>query len=76
MNWRPEGWNNPHSGKTPDLVFPQCCIMLEEGAFEDGADNMLETLRNMGTPTGRKYTAYAGERKGYLVLIPDDKEEE
>ena len=49
MNWRPEGWKNPHSGKAPELVFPQCCIMLEEGAFEAGADAMLEALERQCT---------------------------
>lgn len=48
MSWRPKDWKNPHSGKTPELVFPQCCVMLEEDAFEAGADAILKSLKKSG----------------------------
>lgn len=83
--WRPNGWENPHRRDTSERwsglsserpPFPAVAEVTydiaEYNAFEAGADAMLEALKNMGTPTGLKYTAYANERKGYLVLIPDE----
>ena len=59
MSWRPEGWKNPYlEAKVIDrerLIFrlPDDGIFIEghgreiwTNAFEEGADAMLEALRN------------------------------
>ena len=43
MIWRPEGWLNPHQGEV-ELLFPRCCIGLENAAYEAGADAMAKHL--------------------------------
>jgi len=69
MAWKPEGWKNPYQ-----TIFPQPSHEYEQGIFEAGADAMFEAIKREGTPTGLPYTAYANERKGWLVFIPDDKD--
>jgi len=83
-NWRPEGWysmvESPymHNGVQMAKENPGRALELElqHEAFrigqEAGANAMLEALRRTGTPMGLPYTAYANERKGTLVFIPDD----
>jgi hypothetical protein len=71
--WRPENWVTP-TPKTHRMGAPTFSIITEGEcvAFEAGADEMLEALRRIGTPTGLPYTAYANECKGTLVFIPDE----
>ena len=66
MSWRPEEWK--------DLLSPHKDWGGESynSGMEAGADAILEALKNEGTPMGMKNTAYANERKGYLVFIPDE----
>lgn len=73
MNWRPEGWQTLKAKNYPLHCFtPDDCVGM---AFEAGADAILEALKQTGTPTGLKYTAYANDRKGWLVFIPDKEAE-
>ena len=64
--WRPEGWDNTHSG---DIYC--------HDAYESGADAMLEALKAKGLTSGR-YELGAGEMtcltRGALVFIPDEAE--
>jgi len=66
--WRPEGWENPHSNLGPgfDLAYT---------AFEAGAEAMLEALKKKGAlMTPEQMKLIAPDRQypyGYLVFIPD-----
>jgi len=79
MSWRPENWKDSEievetmMGKRMQRVYSMDSEYIE--AFEAGADAILKVLRQIGTPTGLPYTAYANERKGTLVLIPDEPKE-
>jgi hypothetical protein len=64
--WRPEGWNNPHS------------VALQFDAFEAGADAILKALKEKGawmTPEQMKLLAPDCKYPfGYIVFIPEEKQ--
>jgi len=58
-NWRPEGWENPHTGFYPTSE-----------TFEEGADAMLEAISEKIEKYGRikSYWVKAGSKKGKKEL--------
>jgi len=68
MNWRPEGWENPHTGFYPTSE-----------TFEEGADAMLEALKTLGQHYDDIEAPYRTigvlkeiKEPGTLVFIPDN----
>ncbi len=42
MEWRPEGWENPHLGLESETFIEQAANTLLAGAYEAGADDILQ----------------------------------
>jgi len=66
MNWRPEGWENPHE-EYHDICDVPTVQDAEYEAFESGADEMLEGLFQMAreSPTGT-FTIDVREQNIYM----------
>ncbi len=64
--YRPEGWKNPYSKTTCMECYD------ESGAFEAGADAMLEGLKSDGTHFPKGFSTAHLMKKGYLVFIPEE----
>jgi hypothetical protein len=80
--YRPEGWKNPHEEDTKEhrerrCMRPEICGCDLHDAYEQGADTMLEGLRN--SRQAYRPNSIGLRRKidrplkGYWVFIPDDK---
>jgi DNA-binding transcriptional LysR family regulator len=75
MRYRPEGWENNF---TPDKIkdihwYPVVPCDHCWAAFENGADALLEKLRQRGHHC-ENYLVDGKRLKGTLVFIPDDKQ--
>jgi hypothetical protein len=84
--WRPKGWENPFFKMAVDFqnnpaLFNQKSIdeaMTTGGTFEDGADALLEALRELGLQQGRgdfqdmPYRPPIFGGNGIKVFIPDN----
>jgi hypothetical protein len=75
--WRPENWKNNYAEfkkeieASPDKYLPWDTLKFDPiASFEDGANAMLEALRETGITTLRSL-----EGLGKEVYIPDDEPE-
>jgi len=73
VSWRPNDWTNPHKGEI-ELVFPCCCIGLENAAYEAGADAMAKHLVIWIEQQGAKevgFDSWVEMVKADAATIPD-----
>lgn len=73
MNYRPEGWKNPHADTTLNYAYN-----MQGLAFEAGADAMLEGLKKEGVYTYGNHTPDieledAPEVSGHWCFIPEEE---
>lgn len=69
-NWRPEGWENPYLTDVFDPKY-ESPMMYEHDAFEEGADAMLEALKNLPRQSFVSTTPVI--KSGFYIFIPDNK---
>ena len=67
MSWRPEDWSNPYE-REPDILEGHPTYQ-EERAFEEGADAMLEALKQMGVRTNI-YPVPVSRKADSAILAP------
>lgn len=73
VQWRPEGWKNPHSPDGSGTFLPSDPDQI----FEAGADAILKALKEKGAwMTPEQMRLLAPDRKypyGHLVFIPETR---